>query len=256
MNTTSSIRTKTKWTIWCQATSWNSYFERLNSTLKQIKPCVLVKCIVLLLPVWFTITITGALAFLTVLWQVHLMSLWENVHKHHQSLSGDLWFSYMINSLVHTDYFTAAQHHLSPPRNREDFLDNVAGSSFKRHCQWSSNLFGLKQNWNERAIQWVSEVKELVTNKYPIHKNKLLLTGLAKSLSLSLSLSHTHTHTHITGLPRCASGKEPTCKCRRHKRPGFDPWVGKILWRRTWQSTPVYLPGESHRQKSLTGYIS
>ena len=25
-----------------------------------------------------------------------------------------------------------------------------------------------------------------------------------------------------------ASGKEPVCQCRRHKRPGFDPWVGKI----------------------------
>ena len=29
-------------------------------------------------------------------------------------------------------------------------------------------------------------------------------------------------------------------------RPGFDPWVGKIPWRRTWQATPLFLPGESH----------
>ena len=28
-------------------------------------------------------------------------------------------------------------------------------------------------------------------------------------------------------------------------RPGFDPWVGKIPWRRKWQPTPVFLPGES-----------
>ena len=28
-------------------------------------------------------------------------------------------------------------------------------------------------------------------------------------------------------------------------RPGFDPWVGKIHWRRAWQPTPVFLPGES-----------
>ena len=34
----------------------------------------------------------------------------------------------------------------------------------------------------------------------------------------------------------------------------FDPWVGKIPWRRAWQPTPVFLPGESHRQRSLTGY--
>ena len=38
-------------------------------------------------------------------------------------------------------------------------------------------------------------------------------------------------------------------QCRRHKRQGFDPWVGKITWRRAWQLTPVFLPEESR----LTG---
>ena len=37
------------------------------------------------------------------------------------------------------------------------------------------------------------------------------------------------------------------------RRPGFDPCVGKIPWRRKWQSTPVFLPGESHGQRSLAG---
>ena len=32
------------------------------------------------------------------------------------------------------------------------------------------------------------------------------------------------------------------------------PWVGKIPWRRAWQPTPVFLPGESHGQRSLVGY--
>ena len=36
--------------------------------------------------------------------------------------------------------------------------------------------------------------------------------------------------------------------------PRFDPWVGKISWRRKWQPTPVFLPGESHGQRSLVGY--
>ena len=44
------------------------------------------------------------------------------------------------------------------------------------------------------------------------------------------------------------------CPCRRHKRCGFDPWVGKIPWRRKWQPTPVFLPGESHGQRSVVGY--
>ena len=34
----------------------------------------------------------------------------------------------------------------------------------------------------------------------------------------------------------------------------FDPWVGKILWRREWLLTPVFLPGEFHGQRSLAGY--
>ena len=56
------------------------------------------------------------------------------------------------------------------------------------------------------------------------------------------------------GLPRWLSGKEPTCQCRRHRRPEFDPWVGKIPWRKKWQPTPVFVPGESCSQRSLVGY--
>ena len=51
-----------------------------------------------------------------------------------------------------------------------------------------------------------------------------------------------------------ANRKESICQCRRHKRHRFDPWVGKIPWRRAWQPTPVSLPGESHGQRSLEGY--
>ena len=56
------------------------------------------------------------------------------------------------------------------------------------------------------------------------------------------------------GFPGDASGKEPTCQCRKPKRCGFDPWVGKSPWRRKWQPTPVFLPGESHGQRNLVGY--
>ena len=40
---------------------------------------------------------------------------------------------------------------------------------------------------------------------------------------------------------------ETDCQCRRRKRHGFDPWVRRIPWRRTWKPTPVFLPEESHR---------
>ena len=51
-----------------------------------------------------------------------------------------------------------------------------------------------------------------------------------------------------------ASGKEPTCQGRSHKWGRFDPWVGKILWKRAWQPTPVFLLRESHGQRSLVAY--
>jgi len=52
-------------------------------------------------------------------------------------------------------------------------------------------------------------------------------------------------------LPWWLSGKESTCQCRRCR---FDLWVGKIPWRRKLQTTPVFLPGKSHGQRSLVGY--
>ena len=51
--------------------------------------------------------------------------------------------------------------------------------------------------------------------------------------------------------PWWLSGKESTGQCRR---PGFNPWVRKIPWRRKWQPTLVFLLGESHGQRSLEGY--
>ena len=56
------------------------------------------------------------------------------------------------------------------------------------------------------------------------------------------------------GNPRYLSGKESTCQCRRCQKRQLSPWVGKILWRRAWQPTPVFLPGQSHGQRSGEGY--
>ena len=55
------------------------------------------------------------------------------------------------------------------------------------------------------------------------------------------------------GFPGGASGKEPTCSAG-DLRWGFDSWVRKISWRKNWQPTPVFLPGEPHGQRSLVGY--
>ena len=49
-------------------------------------------------------------------------------------------------------------------------------------------------------------------------------------------------------------GSEVKSVCLQCGRPGFDPWVRKIPWRRKWHPTPVFLPRESHGQRSLVGY--
>ena len=46
-----------------------------------------------------------------------------------------------------------------------------------------------------------------------------------------------------------ASDKEPTYQRKRLKRCRFDPWVQKLPWRRAWQPSPVFLPGESQGQR-------
>ena len=49
-------------------------------------------------------------------------------------------------------------------------------------------------------------------------------------------------------------GKNLPAQCRSCRRRGFDPWVGKIPWRRAWQPTSVFLPGESQGQRRLVCY--
>ena len=71
------------------------------------------------------------------------------------------------------------------------------------------------------------------------------LWGHREHLTLSLLL--------FMGFPGGASGKEPACQCRRHETQ-IQSWAGKIPWRRTWQPTPVFLPGESHGWRNLAGY--
>ena len=66
-----------------------------------------------------------------------------------------------------------------------------------------------------------------------------------------IDLSHTGNEADFPGY---TGGKEYAYQYRSHKRRGFNPWVGKIPWRRKWQPTPVFLLGESHGQRSLVGY--
>ena len=57
----------------------------------------------------------------------------------------------------------------------------------------------------------------------------------------------------VTGFPDGSVSKESACPCRRW---GFEPWFGKTPRRRTWQPTPVFLPGECHGQRRPAGLQS
>ena len=55
--------------------------------------------------------------------------------------------------------------------------------------------------------------------------------------------------------PGGTDGKESACNAGDlGVIPEFNPWIGKTPWRRAWQPTPVFLPRESHGQRSLAGY--
>ena len=57
-----------------------------------------------------------------------------------------------------------------------------------------------------------------------------------------------------TGLPRWLSGKDSVCNTGAVEDTGLIPGSGRSPGRRAWQPTPVFLPGESHGQRSLVGY--
>ena len=74
-------------------------------------------------------------------------------------------------------------------------------------------------------------------------------------LSISISISISIYICNIIGFPWWLSDKESACNAGATRDSGFNLWVRKTPWRRAWQPTPVFLPGESHGQKSLAGYV-
>ena len=63
------------------------------------------------------------------------------------------------------------------------------------------------------------------------------------------SQHHLNGPRECSGLPWRSVSTESACNvgdCLQFRRPGFDPWIRKIPWRRKWQPTSVFLPGKSH----------
>ena len=82
-----------------------------------------------------------------------------------------------------------------------------------------------------------------------------MLASIIKAIRLQyINVSNKHV-VHLK-LTQCyfPGGSDSKASCLQCGRPGFDPWVRKILWRRKWQPTPVLFPKKSHGQRSLAGY--
>ena len=76
--------------------------------------------------------------------------------------------------------------------------------------------------------------------------------GRLSEVSFAPLLLSVHLPSVLVGSKRSfPSGSDGKRICLQCRRPGFDPWVGRIPWRREWQPTPVFLPGETHGQRSL-----
>ena len=86
-----------------------------------------------------------------------------------------------------------------------------------------------------------------------IFKNSLTMTNKSK-YSWYISSRVLLKGVWWLGFPGGSMIKESAWQCRTCRRCRLDPWVGKIPWRRQWQSTLIFLPGEFHEQRSLAGY--
>ena len=117
----------------------------------------------------------------------------------------------------------------------EDFLEKGMAAH--------SSILACRISWTEEPGRIQSMGSQRVRNNWGINTQQIYI------------YIHTHTYPHILkDFPGGDSCKEPACQCRRPKKHGINPCVGKIPWRRAWQPTPVLLPKESHRQRRLGDY--
>ena len=105
---------------------------------------------------------------------------------------------------------------------------------------------GLQRTGHYLATPQTSLVAQLVKNPPATLETPVRLLGQEDPLEKEQAA-----HSGVLGLPWWLRRERI---CLQYKRPGFDPWIGKIPWRRERLPTPVFLPGEFHGQRSLAGY--
>ena len=105
-------------------------------------------------------------------------------------------------------------------------------------------------HWPSREVQTLLRILFFMVKHYTSPRNKTIISNILSLNQISQNLlvatavlvpailkHHCHCVTlllqHLELSINGASGKEPTCQCRRFKRRGFNPWVRKIPWKRS-----------------------
>jgi len=107
---------------------------------------------------------------------------------------------------------------------------------------WRAAMHGVSKS-QTRLSDWteLKESEDIFPQYHYDHKTKITCDS-EKDSGPQKSSCKGHMY-FLIGLPLWLSVKESACQCRRC---GFNPWVGKIPWRRIWQPTPVFLPWTEH----------
>ena len=94
-----------------------------------------------------------------------------------------------------------------------------------------------------QRVRWTGLFLNQLTQN--LHFNRILIHNWASQVALV-----------VRNLPECRfiNAEDIACSLPQSMGDGFHPWVRKIPWKREWQPTPVFLPGEFHRQRNLVGY--
>ena len=120
-------------------------------------------------------------------------------------------------------------------------------------CRWPSHL--LYFLWERQEVRVIAGCRRTRIRRWLCVRSSPARQGVPGRDKGHTFFSHSPVSQLYANASQMAlSGEEPACRCARCKRRGFDPWVGKIPWRRAWHPTPVSLPGESHGQRSLAGH--
>ena len=114
------------------------------------------------------------------------------------------------------------------------------------HNHKSDYLFRIRKSTIEITTDAWSFSSEIFFEPFTRNREMLPDTNLDSPLYRKLTITPRN-----VGFLRWLKQQRICLQCRR---PGFNPWVGKILRKRECQPTPVFLPGEFHGQRSLAGY--